>query len=205
MLEVIEKVGILIAPIISGVVTFLITKYKYYKNVPLDKLEIAYNRVYYPIRRIIKNEKDVAKIINSCDMYFLKYDKYMAASTKIAFRYLKESNVFDDAEHARINFSKNVDKISSVLRRRLGYLDGTFFEIYQYCDPLDKRQIEIIVEFLVIYVLIAFSYIINIWWIQYILIAIALLIGLVMVVELLWVLVNFIKRKIMVFIRNHKK
>ena len=45
----IEFVKIILPVLITGIFTFLITKYTYHKNIPLDKLEISYNRIYYPI------------------------------------------------------------------------------------------------------------------------------------------------------------
>ena len=49
LMEMLEKLDSLIAVLATGLITFFITKYKYHKNIPLDKLEIAYNRIYYPI------------------------------------------------------------------------------------------------------------------------------------------------------------
>lgn len=52
----------IVPAIISGVFTFIITKYSYNRKVPLDKMEIAYNRVYYPIYRIIYDNKKFNKM-----------------------------------------------------------------------------------------------------------------------------------------------
>lgn len=42
----IEIMKIVLPTIVGGIFTFLITKYTYNKNVPLDKLEIAYNHEF---------------------------------------------------------------------------------------------------------------------------------------------------------------
>ena len=37
LMEMLEKLDSLIAVLATGLITFFITKYKYYKNIPLDK------------------------------------------------------------------------------------------------------------------------------------------------------------------------
>ena len=49
----IEIMKIVLPTIVGGIFTFLITKYTYNKNVPLDKLEIAYNRIYCPLYQLL--------------------------------------------------------------------------------------------------------------------------------------------------------
>ena len=41
-----EVLKVILPAIISGIFTFIVTKYTYNKNKPLDKLEIAYDKVY---------------------------------------------------------------------------------------------------------------------------------------------------------------
>lgn len=53
---ILELSKIILPAIITGLFTFFITKYTYNKNRPLDKMEIAYNRVYYPLYQIISDE-----------------------------------------------------------------------------------------------------------------------------------------------------
>ena len=69
LMEMLEKLDSLIAVLATGLITFFITKYKYYKNIPLDKLEIAYNRIYYPIYCITKSNIDIQKNIEKCKVY----------------------------------------------------------------------------------------------------------------------------------------
>ena len=66
----------IIATIITGIFTFFITKYTYHKNAPLDKLEISYDRIYYPIYRLIRSNKNVLEIVEKSELYLLKYNKY---------------------------------------------------------------------------------------------------------------------------------
>lgn len=46
---ILELLKVVLPVVITGLFTFFVTKYTYSKNIPLDKLEITYNRVYYPI------------------------------------------------------------------------------------------------------------------------------------------------------------
>lgn len=82
--------------VISVMLSFLLTKYTYYGNIPLDKLEIAYKRIYYPIYRIISergNDEDIDWIISESKLYFQKYDIYIDNSTKRAFREIGRAHV----------------------------------------------------------------------------------------------------------------
>ena len=77
-----------IVPVVtSGIFTFIITKYSYNKKVPLDKMEIAYNRVYYPIYRIVCIDKEFDKMkldttIHTISFYLSKYNKFLEGGTK---------------------------------------------------------------------------------------------------------------------------
>jgi len=48
-------------------------EYTYNNNRPLDKMEIAYNRIYYPIYKIISDKNitnDINEVIKRCKLYF---------------------------------------------------------------------------------------------------------------------------------------
>ena len=83
---------------ITGTVTFLVTKYNYHRNVPLDKLEITYNRLYYPIYRLLRDNKETMDVIERSDKYIKKYGKYIDRSTLKAFEFLK-ANPQDKKAH----------------------------------------------------------------------------------------------------------
>jgi len=85
------KMDRVVATIITGIFTFVVTKYTYHKNVPLDKYEIAYNRVYYPIYSEIVSGNKNSEIIEKCEHHFVKYAKYVDRSTLKAFEYFKEN------------------------------------------------------------------------------------------------------------------
>lgn len=44
-----EILKVILPAVITSLFTFFITKYTYNNNRPLDKIEMAYNRIYYPI------------------------------------------------------------------------------------------------------------------------------------------------------------
>ena len=79
-----EVLKVVLPAIITGFFTFLITKYTYYKNRPLDKIEIAYNRVYHPLYKIVSNNdtdaNNMEKVISKGKIYFDKYSKYIDVS-----------------------------------------------------------------------------------------------------------------------------
>ena len=148
-----EVLRIILPSIITGIFTFFITKYGYHRNIPLDKLEISYNRVYYPICCLIKNEKDVAQVVKKCELHFKKYRKYIDRSTRIAFNYLKDTNNLQHkySKKAYDKFKNNIFAIDSNLRRRLGYLEPNIIYLYVYAPPFEKRILRICVEYLSIY------------------------------------------------------
>lgn len=90
----------IIATIITGIFTFFITKYTYHKNAPLDKHEISYDRIYYPIYRLIRSNKNLLEIVEKSELYLLKYNKYADRSTIKSFEFLKENMTDKDAYNA---------------------------------------------------------------------------------------------------------
>ena len=136
---------------ITGFITFIVTKYKCYSNKPIDKLQIAYDRVYYPIYRMIRNEDDHATIILKSSVYLNKYDKYVDRSTKVAFNYLKDN---PDLKHAYGNFENNIYAINTKLRRQIGYLEPNTITVLKYLSPSEKRVLRICFEMLICYLAI---------------------------------------------------
>lgn len=148
----IEIIKVVLPSIIAAISTFIITKYKYNKNVPLDKMEIAYNRIYYPIYKILNAEKNnsnnIEQIILKITPYLMKYNKYVDSATLKAFRLLKK---FKD-DSAFENFRNNIYNKNSFLRRRLGYLEPNLFQIYTYSSKNEKSTLRILIEFVIIYI-----------------------------------------------------
>ncbi len=149
-----EILKIILPSFITGIITFLATKYTYYKNRPLDKLEIAYNRVYYPIYRLItdKNNTDIDSIITKCKNYFDKYIKYIDKSTIRAYDSLCVSNTKIEKQVAYETFISNINDRNSYLRRQLGYLEPNILQLYKYSTKTERLEFRILLECFCIYV-----------------------------------------------------
>lgn len=52
-----EVLKVILPAIIAGLFTFFVTKYTYNSNRPLDKMEVAYSRIYYPLYKIVSDKK----------------------------------------------------------------------------------------------------------------------------------------------------
>ncbi|WP_147404544.1 hypothetical protein [Roseburia sp. AF12-17LB] len=150
MIDYIQKMDSLIAALATGLITFFITKYKYHRNIPLDKLEIAYNRIYYPIYYITKSNADIQQSMDKCKKYLTKYRKYADKTTLRAFENF-EGAKFDNIAYKQ--FEKNIDKMNTKLRRRLGYLDSNIITTYNYLGVFEKSMLRIVLEVIVIYIL----------------------------------------------------
>lgn len=147
LFQELKEIDGVVASIIAGFFTFIVTKYTYHKNVPLDKYEIAYNRVYYPIYSAIMGGNKNSEIIEKCEHYFVKYAKYVDRSTLKAFEYFKEN----EGKKGYSNFENNIKAMNTKLRIRLGYLEPNIFAMYTYSSPADKKMIRMLLEAMGIY------------------------------------------------------
>lgn len=145
-----EIINTILPALITGVFTFIVTKYNYNKNVPLDKMEISYNRIYYPIYKII-HKKDIMKnldiTIEQIKPYLDKYNKYADISTLKAFNSLCENK----DKYSYNNFTNNIYNRNTYLRRRLGYLESNIFQIYTYSNKNEKFVIRLLLELIILY------------------------------------------------------
>lgn len=147
---IIELLKGVLPAVIAGLFTFLVTKYTYNKK-SLDKLEITYNRFYYPVYKIVSTETDITKVIDQSKIYFVKYDKYIDISTKKLFELLCDCDKETKKKHIWQSFKNNVYDKNSYLRRRLGYLEPNFFQMYKYSLPSTKSLFRITIEICIIY------------------------------------------------------
>lgn len=150
-----EILKVILPAIITSLFTFFITKYTYNNNRPLDKIEIAYNRIYYPIYRIISDkniDKNINEVIKRCESYFTKYEKYSDLSTKRLFEALCNCNEETKKKSIYQSFKDNIYNRNSYLRRRLGYLEPGFIQLYRYSTPASKSAFRIAIWVCVLYV-----------------------------------------------------
>lgn len=143
-----DVIKFIVPTIITGIITFLVTRYSYNRNISTDKLAIAYNRVYYPIYRLITDETNKDLVVGKSNNYIKKYKKYVDRSTIIAFRNLMEN--VDNKQEYKI-FTNNIYEMNSKLRKRLGYLEPNILSIYKYIAPVEKRILKMLLEFMVCY------------------------------------------------------
>lgn len=149
----IEILKIILPTLITGIFTFIVTKYNYNKNVPLDNMKIAYNRIYYPLYKIINNNKEYNKedlddVINNISTYMNDYNiKYIDRSTHKSYIMLKDN----PNKYNYNNFKNNIYDRNSYLRRRLGYLEPNFIQSVMYLSKDDKFIFFCGVDGLIIY------------------------------------------------------
>lgn len=201
METIFEILKVILPAIIAGLFTFLITKYTYNKNRPLDKLEIAYNRVYYPIYRIISDKNtnnDIDNVINKIKTYFIKYDKYIDTSTKKLFELLCECKQEAKKKSIYQSFKDNICKKNSYLRNRLGYLESNFAQLYKYSTPSAKSFFRIIMELCVVYITIFLCGItVDKWDIIFTISLMIFLLAIIIIIcEIIWCPLRFLYYKI---------
>lgn len=196
-----EVLKVILPTVITGLFTFFVTKYTYNKNRPLDKIEIAYNRIYYPIYRILSDEnisKNINEVINKSKIYIIKYDKYVDVSTKRLFETLCNCNKEAKKKSIYKSFKNNIYSRNSYLRRRLGYLEPNFGQLYKYATPGSKSLFRIFVELWVVYIaLIVCSITMNISNTIFVFSLSILAISLLGIIcELMWCFLRFLYYKI---------
>lgn len=64
MKSFIEILKTILPAIVTGIFTFIVTKYNYTKNIPLDKMETAYDKIYYPIYNLLHKKNSKIQIWN---------------------------------------------------------------------------------------------------------------------------------------------
>lgn len=131
----------IVPAIITSMAAFLVAKYTYNKNIPLDKLEYAYNEVYYPIYKFIKDNNNYNNVYltrTSLKIYFDAYEKYLDFSTIKAFNELYNCKTKREERSAYRNFIDNIYNMNTYLRKRLGYLEPNIFQLYKYSPNKDK-------------------------------------------------------------------
>lgn len=154
----IEILKIILPTIITGIFTFLVTKYSYNKNVPLDKMEIAYDKIYSPIYKMINRKSFKSVTNNTNNLNRLIYEISYILNEKSEYADRSTLRTFDmfyknkDRE-TYTNLKNNIINKYLYLRRRLGYLEPNVFQIYKYSSKLDKSFFRAIFESAGLYIL----------------------------------------------------
>lgn len=133
------------------------------KQLPNKNLEIAYNRIYYPLYILIQNNIsneniDYVQIKNIIEAKIAKYQKYFNPTTIRVYKQFKKS--IEDNYNIKNTYSllkENIYTQNTYLRKTLGYLTPNFFQIYYHSSKKDKFTLRIIMYIVLIYVT-TFSY-----------------------------------------------
>lgn len=158
---VMEFLKAVLPPLCTGIITFLITRYECSKDVPLDKLEITYNQVYFPIYRLISDGRPIGEVKEKSEKYMRENFKYVNETTWKAFKYLSEARGAEE-QKAFINFKNNVRKMNSRLRKKLGYLEVDIFAQYNYSSPFEKKLYRLAGEITIAYLFLALVMVTNV-------------------------------------------
>lgn len=149
--------------IITGIITFLITKYNYHRNRPLDKYELVYNRVYYPIYVLLMSLKNQNTQINyediiiDCKPRIEKYRKYVDRATLLAFEDFRYSIIHQkDEKQTYQKFKTNILDNNVKLRLALGYPEPGFIGMYRFTNKKERYMVNcvFILLFIVLVVLV---------------------------------------------------
>lgn len=194
----------IVTVVLSSIGSFIVTYYKYNKNIPLDKFELSYNRVYYPIYKIILNsdEKDINQIIEKVKFYILKGDKYVDGITKNLFKSLQENQNNSKLQKKQYRmFEENIMHYNEYLRKRLGYVVPTMDRIFKAIDPVVKLRFKMWVEICFIFFFFQMSSIFDQASILY---GICSLAFTILLVVLIVQIMMYLGKKILCFFKKDK-
>ena len=196
----VDHVSDVIVPLASTFLTSILAKARYTRNAPLDKLEIAYNRVYFPIWMLIKKtEKPDLTFVEKCKIYLYKYRKYIDESTLIALNNLEQCiNAGNEKKIKRYycSFKNEIYRNNNCLRRYLGYLDSGLWTLYNVESSQNKRILRMGIEGCAFYSCIIISFYLQNEKYKRDLLIVILVIIVIVVFELLGALCTYIINKI---------
>lgn len=167
-METVQRVFLDLLPlIVSNLFTFYLTKYTWHKNRPLDKAEIAYNRIYYPLYCFVRNQKfkeiDQEQFQKKITYIFMKYDKYLNSITRYTYHEYEKiyKRAFSKQNRMIKNryklFRRNIIKTSEALRIQLGYPQANFFDCLIYFFKEDLLLASSTICYLLFVVLVKIS------------------------------------------------
>lgn len=151
--------GIIIA-VVTGTITFFITRYSYRNQTTIDKLEIAYNGFYYPVfQYIFEHPKltEYGELIALCDILMKEHEKYLSLKTVEIYHLLKKANEKNDKAnmiHWYDAFEKNIKQSNNRLRYRIGYFQSEIYDSYLILSMMNQLVFWIVLLVFLINVLI---------------------------------------------------
>ena len=158
---VMELLKVILPSLFTGVLSFLVARYTSNKNMPLDKLEITYNQVYFPIYRLISEGKSIEEIKVKSEKYMRDNFKYVNETTWKAFKYLDDARGAE-VQKAYANFKDNIRKMNAKLRKKLGYLEVDLIAQYTYLSAFEKNVYRLLGELTVAYLFLGVVMVTNV-------------------------------------------
>lgn len=165
--SVINNVFQFIPQIFTVTITAIITNIisKCINRKPNEKLELSYNRIYYPLYKlIIENQTkdnadiDYYKVRDSLEYRLRRYGKYANITTIKAFvQFSNAINESDSKTYKKLYKSmitENILNQSAKMRKILGYPEATTWQYYKYSTKRAKFQFRIVMYIFVIYFLV---------------------------------------------------
>lgn len=137
MNRIYEIIKIIIPVVITGFVTYWVTKYN---RCPIDKIAISYNRIYYPLLQVIKSSegKNYKLILEETKKRLQKYNKYASRTTIAACKLLEDNIDSKNAKNCLRLLEDDIYKYNSKFRRMLGYPEPMFIFMYKYLSSYNK-------------------------------------------------------------------
>lgn len=155
---VIELIKLAFPTVLGFVLSWILNN----RQKPNENLEIAYNRVYYPLYRLIQNNKpddniDYNEIAKNIASKIIRYEKYFNPTTlKVYKQFEKAIEDNYNVKNIYILLKENIYSQNTYLRRVLGYLTPNIFQTYYNSSQKDKLCFRFIIYISILYVLIAF-------------------------------------------------
>lgn len=183
---VIELIKLAFPTVLGFVLSWILNN----RQKPNENLEIAYNRVYYPLYRLIQNNKpddnidydEIARIIAS---KIIRYEKYFNPTTIRVYKQFEKA-IEDNynVKNIYILLKDNIYSQNTYLRRVLGYLTPNIFQIYYNSSQKDKLCFRFIIYISILYVLIAFYSVLQYFFSKTNIIALIVAVLLILIVDI---------------------
>lgn len=183
-----EILKVLLPSIGTGIITFLITKYSLNRNQPLNNYNIAYNRIYYPLRTLLYNKASQSEVINDIEKRVVKYHKYFNPTTIRLFQQYRETQS-NNMPTKRIyeKLENDIVNNSYFLRRMLAYPQFGFFDNFKVLDTGTQIKIVSLLSLLIFYLTILVA-MVPIDWLRTIMIPLMISSGIITIATfLIWI------------------
>jgi len=193
--------------LLTGVITFLVTRYTQNRSVPLDKMEMSYNRIYYPLYKMLRNKKykeiNQSELRKKMDDILKKYDKYISQSTRnVYYDYIKNQDTDRPNKACFQNFQNNIMLYNSKLRYYLGYPQAPLWEMYWYIDKRSKRVFNVGLGIILLYIILMLQEIVEWEYYLYVCFVIILYISVTLLMLLLQTLSDITRKAYMALKRK---